>query len=115
MKCEYDFFFLRQTGDNVIDGTPCSYDHPSDVCVQGKCVRLGCDKILGSPAVEDACGICGGDGTKCEYRHRVFKGEATGGGGNKLIVLPRGARNIAVRVKQGKVSRMAKVATRETS
>ena len=34
-----------QTGENVIDGTPCSYDNPSDVCVQGKCIEIGCDKV----------------------------------------------------------------------
>ena len=22
------------TADNLIDGTPCSYDHPSNICVQ---------------------------------------------------------------------------------
>ena len=41
------------------------YDHPSDLCVQGECVQVGCDRILGSPMQEDVCGICGGDGTKC--------------------------------------------------
>ena len=35
-----------QTGENVIDGTPCSYDNPSDVCVQGKCIKIGCDKVI---------------------------------------------------------------------
>ena len=34
-----------QTGENVIDGTPCTYDNPTDVCVQGKCIKLGCDKV----------------------------------------------------------------------
>ena len=53
------------TPENVLDGTPCSYDHPSDLCVQGECVQVGCDRILGSPMQEDVCGICGGDGTKC--------------------------------------------------
>jgi hypothetical protein len=34
------------TGENVVDGTPCSYADPDDVCVQGECVRLGCDKVI---------------------------------------------------------------------
>ena len=34
-----------QTGENVVDGTKCSYDRPNDICVQGKCVPLGCDMV----------------------------------------------------------------------
>ena len=34
-----------QTGENVVDGTRCSYDRPNDICVQGKCVPLGCDMV----------------------------------------------------------------------
>ena len=34
-----------QTGENVIDGTKCSYDEPSNICVQGKCIQVGCDKV----------------------------------------------------------------------
>ena len=80
-----------------MDGTSCSYDHPEDICVQGKCVQLGCDKILGSPVSEDDCGVCGGDGTKCRVKTKTFKGR---GGGKKLIILQRGARNIRIVVKK---------------
>ena len=50
-KCKLNCFSrdtreYYQTGENVIDGTPCSYDNPSDVCVQGKCIKLGCDKVI---------------------------------------------------------------------
>ena len=49
-KCKLNCFSrdtreYYQTGENVIDGTPCSYDNPSNVCVQGKCIKLGCDKV----------------------------------------------------------------------
>ena len=49
-KCKLNCFSrdtreYYQTGENVIDGTPCSYDNPSDVCVQGNCIKLGCDKV----------------------------------------------------------------------
>ena len=49
-KCKLNCFSrdtweYYQTGENVIDGTPCSYDNPTDVCVQGKCIKLGCDKV----------------------------------------------------------------------
>ena len=28
--------------------------------------HVGCDRVLGSDAVEDKCRVCGGDGTTCE-------------------------------------------------
>ena len=34
-----------QTGENVVDGTKCSYDLPNDICIQGKCAELGCDMV----------------------------------------------------------------------
>ncbi len=53
---------------------------------------------------EDQCGICGGDGTKCQFKNRVFKGEVSKGDlVKKLIVLPQGARSIRVHFKQGNV------------
>ena len=52
------------TRDNVIDGTPCSYDQPANLCVQGQCINVGCDRIIDSPLREDQCGICAGDGSK---------------------------------------------------
>lgn len=48
----------------VIDGTECR-PHSSSVCVKGKCVRTGCDGIIGSKLQFDKCGICGGDGNSC--------------------------------------------------
>ena len=34
-----------QTVENVIDGTRCTYDNQDDVCVQGMCIHVGCDKV----------------------------------------------------------------------
>lgn len=49
----------------VIDGTPCSPDSTS-VCVQGQCVKAGCDRIIDSKKKFDKCGICGGNGSTCK-------------------------------------------------
>lgn len=51
---------LRQ----VVDGTECR-PYSSSVCVKGKCIRTGCDGIIGSKLQFDKCGICGGDSTGC--------------------------------------------------
>lgn len=49
----------------VVDGTPCSPDSTS-VCVQGQCVKAGCDHIIDSKKKFDKCGICGGNGSTCK-------------------------------------------------
>lgn len=49
----------------VADGTPCTPDSTS-VCVQGQCVKAGCDRVIGSDKRFDKCGICGGDGSTCK-------------------------------------------------
>lgn len=49
----------------VVDGTPCSPDSTS-VCVQGQCVKAGCDRIIDSKKKFDKCGICGGNGSTCK-------------------------------------------------
>ncbi|XP_061201802.1 A disintegrin and metalloproteinase with thrombospondin motifs 3 isoform X2 [Neopsephotus bourkii] len=55
------------------DGTRCSYKDPYSICVRGECVKVGCDKEIGSNKVEDKCGVCGGDNSHC----RTVKGTFT--------------------------------------
>ena len=88
----------QNTPDNVLDGTPCSYDHPSNICVQGQCINVGCDRILNSPLQEDQCGICAGDGTKCSVQTRTIK-RRIGKDFTKMFVFPRGARHIEMEEK----------------
>jgi hypothetical protein len=83
------------TMDNLIDGTACSYDHPTNICVQGTCVDVGCDKILGSPVQEDRCGICAGDGSKCTEKEQSWRKRLRGDNSfTKAFLLPKGARSI---------------------
>uniref|UniRef100_A0A8D0RJC1 Peptidase M12B domain-containing protein n=1 Tax=Sus scrofa TaxID=9823 RepID=A0A8D0RJC1_PIG len=56
--------------DRVLDGTPCG-PYETDLCVHGRCQKIGCDGIIGSAAKEDRCGVCSGDGKTC----RVVKGD----------------------------------------
>ncbi|XP_033231310.1 A disintegrin and metalloproteinase with thrombospondin motifs 3-like isoform X3 [Belonocnema kinseyi] len=57
---------------NLIDGTPCSYGS-SNICVQGKCYPMGCDKVLNSEKIEDSCGVCGGDNSTCQNITNKFQ------------------------------------------
>uniref|UniRef100_A0A8C0CTT3 ADAM metallopeptidase with thrombospondin type 1 motif 17 n=1 Tax=Balaenoptera musculus TaxID=9771 RepID=A0A8C0CTT3_BALMU len=65
--------------DRVLDGTPCG-PYETDLCVHGRCQKIGCDGIIGSAAKEDRCGVCSGDGKTC----RVVKGDFSHSRGTAL-------------------------------
>ncbi|KAL5013021.1 hypothetical protein ScPMuIL_011572 [Solemya velum] len=81
----------------VVDGTRCA-NSPSDVCIEGACLPVGCDKQLNSNATHDWCGVCDGDNSTC---HRV-SGVITrniAAGYTDLLTIPRYARHIRVTEK----------------
>ncbi|XP_038127557.1 A disintegrin and metalloproteinase with thrombospondin motifs 15-like [Cyprinodon tularosa] len=78
----------------VVDGTPCSPD-TSAVCVQGKCVKAGCDGKLDSNKKFDKCGVCGGDNKGCKKVSGMFTKPVNGY--NFVVTLPVGASNIDIR------------------
>ncbi|XP_055908761.1 protein madd-4-like isoform X5 [Eupeodes corollae] len=55
---------IVQLSARVQDGTRCRAGS-LDMCIQGKCQRVGCDLKIGSTKKIDACGVCGGDGKSC--------------------------------------------------
>ncbi|XP_055685140.1 protein madd-4 isoform X4 [Lutzomyia longipalpis] len=55
---------IVQLSPRVQDGTRCR-PGSLDMCIQGKCQRVGCDLRIGSNKKVDACGVCGGDGNSC--------------------------------------------------
>ncbi|XP_047134767.1 A disintegrin and metalloproteinase with thrombospondin motifs 6 isoform X1 [Hydra vulgaris] len=65
--------FIAGTGHgydfgNVEDGTNCDQMDSSvvaDKCINGECITVGCDSVLGSKAKFDRCGVCNGDGSSC--------------------------------------------------
>uniref|UniRef100_A0A674J7T2 ADAMTS/ADAMTS-like cysteine-rich domain-containing protein n=1 Tax=Terrapene triunguis TaxID=2587831 RepID=A0A674J7T2_9SAUR len=65
---DFDFFFAMSS--KVKDGTLCS-QNKYDVCIDGICEQVGCDRGLGSKAALDACGVCKGDNSTCKF----FKGQ----------------------------------------
>uniref|UniRef100_A0A672G7G4 ADAM metallopeptidase with thrombospondin type 1 motif, 17 n=1 Tax=Salarias fasciatus TaxID=181472 RepID=A0A672G7G4_SALFA len=80
--------------DRVMDGTPCG-PYEADLCVNGRCQKIGCDGIIGSSAKEDRCGVCNGDGRSC----RIVRGDfnhTKGMGYIEAVVIPAGARRIKV-------------------
>ncbi|XP_064108154.1 papilin-like isoform X7 [Macrobrachium nipponense] len=99
-KCELNCqpqgerFYYRHA-PKVVDGTPCDSEG-LDICVDGRCMPVGCDKILGSSAKEDKCRVCGGDSSTCNTITGEFTKETLTQGYNDIVLIPAGATNIYV-------------------
>ncbi|XP_024413270.2 A disintegrin and metalloproteinase with thrombospondin motifs 15 [Desmodus rotundus] len=78
----------------VVDGTLCTPDSTS-VCVQGKCIKAGCDGKLGSKKKFDKCGVCGGDNKSCKKVMGLFTKPMHGY--NFVVAIPAGASSIDIR------------------
>ncbi|XP_037781320.1 protein madd-4-like isoform X3 [Penaeus monodon] len=74
----------------VQDGTRCTKDS-LDLCINGRCQKVGCDLRLGSKKTVDACGVCGGDGSTCNKPSYYWDKRPTGpcsatcGGGYQML------------------------------
>ncbi|XP_054633737.1 A disintegrin and metalloproteinase with thrombospondin motifs 1 [Dunckerocampus dactyliophorus] len=86
------YFFVLKS--KVADGTPCSPDSTS-VCVQGQCVKAGCDRVIGSNQRYDKCGVCGGDGTTCKKVSGSL--ERARPGYQDVVTIPAGATHMDVK------------------
>ncbi|KAM6460603.1 ADAMTS-like protein 5 isoform 2-T2 [Liasis olivaceus] len=91
----HNFYY---TFGRVLDGTPCSPALP-DLCISGRCLRAGCDGILGSDALADACGVCAGRNESCVFVQEAFWAAfpTSGFSGYRNVTrIPAGARQIRV-------------------
>ncbi|CAM4811019.1 unnamed protein product [Rotaria magnacalcarata] len=71
------------------DGTQCTIDDDdnqnensipfSGMCIAGQCQKLGCDNQLYSTAIDDECGICDGNRSRCQQVTKIvqYKRNAT--------------------------------------
>ncbi|CAG9824041.1 unnamed protein product [Phaedon cochleariae] len=88
---------LYISSENLIDGTPCSYDNEDNICVQGQCQVVGCDGVLHSTKGRDRCGVCGGDNSECSEMkstlNRKLRRESS-----RVAILPKMARQIRVEI-----------------
>ncbi|CAM5076747.1 unnamed protein product [Natator depressus] len=84
----------------VTDGTECR-PYSNSVCVRGKCIRTGCDGIIGSKLQYDKCGVCGGDNSSCTKVMGTFNKKSKGY--TDIVKIPTGATHIKVRQFKSKV------------
>ncbi|GBN70281.1 Papilin [Araneus ventricosus] len=92
--------FYARLDRRVIDGTRCRDDGSLDVCVDGQCMAVGCDKVLGSATGVDACGVCGGDGSSCRVVKGIFDEDGFEIGYNDILLIPVGATSILIQEVQ---------------
>ncbi|XP_008121172.1 A disintegrin and metalloproteinase with thrombospondin motifs 4 [Anolis carolinensis] len=85
----------------VADGTPCSSES-SSVCVQGRCIHAGCDRVIGSKKKFDKCMVCGGDNSACAKIYGSFTKPQYGY--NDVVTIPVGATHILIRQSSGSSS-----------
>ncbi|XP_058048885.1 A disintegrin and metalloproteinase with thrombospondin motifs 3 [Ahaetulla prasina] len=78
------------------DGTRCSYKDPFSICVRGECVKVGCNREIGSNKAEDKCGVCGGDNSHCRTVKGIFTRTPKKSGYLKMFDVPAGARHVTV-------------------
>ncbi|XP_069486747.1 A disintegrin and metalloproteinase with thrombospondin motifs 3 isoform X2 [Ambystoma mexicanum] len=88
-----DVAYMKQLAH---DGTRCSYKDPYSICVRGECVKVGCDKEIGSNKVEDKCGVCGGDNSHCRTVKGTFTRTPKKPGYLKMFDIPPGARHVFI-------------------
>lgn len=85
---------------HVKDGTRCeSNPYVYDVCIEGKCIKVGCDKKLNSGKVYDRCLNCGGDGSSCILRTGLYTKDyrVYGRQGDTMVIIPRDATQVSIR------------------
>ncbi|XP_053547479.1 A disintegrin and metalloproteinase with thrombospondin motifs 8 [Bombina bombina] len=78
----------------VLDGTLCGPETLS-VCVQGQCIKAGCDHILGSSKKLDKCAVCGGNGMSCKKISGSLNKSKYGY--TDIVHIPAGATNIDIK------------------
>ncbi|KAH9498406.1 A disintegrin and metalloproteinase with thrombospondin motifs 3 [Bulinus truncatus] len=82
----------------VENGTPCGYTkNISNICMNGKCITVGCDGKINSTLIEDQCGVCGGNGSQCKVISGHFSQKPRSGEEYMTVLtLPVNARHVKI-------------------
>lgn len=101
LRCQAKDRSLTYSFGKVIDGTRC-FPGGEELCVNGRCLPVGCDKKVGSDTNYDKCGICGGNNSTCIHYKDIYLEQFHHKPGTKkedyqeIAVIPAGATHIEV-------------------
>ncbi|XP_017767754.1 PREDICTED: A disintegrin and metalloproteinase with thrombospondin motifs 7-like [Eufriesea mexicana] len=95
LYCINELMEFLQVEPVANDSTPCK-PGTNNMCISGICRTVGCDWVLDSNAVEDKCGICKGDGTKCKKIKGFYNDTTPVDRHTKVVTIPKGARSIHI-------------------
>ncbi|XP_046373592.2 uncharacterized protein LOC124147034 [Haliotis rufescens] len=87
--------FYARLANRVGDGTPCDLTSFS-VCIRRKCIKVGCDDLVGSNATLDKCGVCNGDNSTCRTISGVFTRPDLPRGYTKITTIPAGSTGVNI-------------------
>ncbi|XP_076665038.1 A disintegrin and metalloproteinase with thrombospondin motifs 7-like [Andrena cerasifolii] len=93
--CSDEKYLVSRVAPLVNDSTPCRAG-TNDVCISGGCRKVGCDWVLDSPAIEDKCGVCKGDGKRCKLVEGHFTEKNVKEAFKKIVSIPKDARQIHI-------------------
>jgi len=94
--------FYVKFASKVADGTKCK-DDSLDVCIDGKCEKVGCDLRLNSNAKFDKCMDCNGNNRKCKPIRGTFKLDNFEADYTEMLNIP--ARTTTITIKEDGPSR----------
>ena len=86
--------WLNRKPGHVIDGTSCD-KFTNDICIDGKCVPVGCDGILYGTKKEDVCGVCNGNADTCKSVD-IIKYSTTGDGYKDIQLIPSNSTQVKI-------------------
>lgn len=89
------YSFYARVVNRVPDGIPCA-PGSKDTCINGHCMKVGCDDVVGSGKVVDKCGVCGGNNQTCNIMKGFYTPTRLPKGYNTILTFPSGACNINV-------------------
>uniref|UniRef100_A0A1B6DYX2 PLAC domain-containing protein n=1 Tax=Clastoptera arizonana TaxID=38151 RepID=A0A1B6DYX2_9HEMI len=100
--------FYATLNSTVEDGTACRgyVTAPNSgkwVCLTGECKHVGCDGVVDSDKLVDACGVCGGNNSTCQIVSGLFTRPKLSIGYNLITKIPSSACNLSIsELKQSK-------------
>uniref|UniRef100_A0A4D5RQU5 NTR domain-containing protein n=1 Tax=Ixodes scapularis TaxID=6945 RepID=A0A4D5RQU5_IXOSC len=94
LRCRSHDSTMTLSFGKMANGTRCGQ---SSVCINGRCVVVGCDGLVGSTVRADMCGVCGGRNFSCVQVQQMYsskKGELFNL--TAVTVIPSGATSIYI-------------------